>query len=633
MRSPAPEPVFSYLRSSVSGALFGQPVLREPEIAALPFAGPHVPMTDRFQPVPSAEPVMAGVWPRVADIPFEPIFSTAVVVLPEANALAAASPLPTPHTSQTAESPFAQPVESWLSASHLTLPLPALTSDRPLPRIAACAPALGAALELAGPVAKPAPEAVESLLPVATAGQLKPATVVRLQPFAVAASEGRTVPGFDAPRLAPPAHQPASATVKQEVQPICAVHVAIPQAPVRSLTPNLPQPGMRPLEFHTNHGRGQAVSRLEWRGVRFAPLAPDFLLRTVWDRSEDQIAVQPAAKKSNIAEVFTLPEARQKSNRWIGYAAKIAAGILVVVATWYGAGKLKMERSISVRAGAGAPASNQRISPAGAGTTVAAAVKPKSKGALNWMREGIATRAAVQYTDNLRDGMEAWGAAAKSYPAGWARNADGYVQTGALALFSPTRTLTDYRLEFFGQIENKGIGWTVRAKDENNYHAMKFTVIEAGLRPIIAMVHYNVIDGKAGKKMQIPLNVMVHNRQPIQVAVNLKGTRFVTSIDGEEVDSFSDDSLRAGGVGFFSEAGEKARLYWVKVSKNDDWLGHVCAFLSGVNGSSDTAELWPRELPASPWNPDGGPASLAGAWIASPYIRASRRARSKSQRC
>jgi hypothetical protein len=161
---------------------------------------------------------------------------------------------------------------------------------------------------------------------------------------------------------------------------------------------------------------------------------------------------------------------------------------------------------------------------------------------------------------------------------------------------------------------------------------MKFTVIEAGLRPIIAMVHYNVIDGKPGRKLQIPLNVMLHNRQPIQVAVNVSHSRFVTLIDGEQVDSFSDDSVPTGRVGFFSEAGEKARLYWVKVSKNDDWLGHVCAFLSGVNGSSGTAELWPRELPKSPWNPDGS-TSLAGAWIACPYIRASRRARPKSQRC
>jgi hypothetical protein len=250
------------------------------------------------------------------------------------------------------------------------------------------------------------------------------------------------------------------------------------------------------------------------------------------------------------------------------------------------------------------------------------------------VRSTIAKRAAVQVSDNLREGMEAWGAAAKSYPSGWSRSREGYVNTGALALFSPTRNFTDYRLEFFGQIENKSMGWTVRAKDERNYHAMKFTMLESGLRPVIEMVHYNVIDGKPGHKTQTPLNVMMHARKAIQVAVNVKGNRYVTSIDGEEVDSFSDDSLLAsGGVGFFSDAGEKARLYWVKVSKNDDWLGHICAFLSGTNPS--TAELWAPEFPGSPapWNPAPERASLSGAWIALPFIGAShRRGVSKSRR-
>ena len=70
---------------------------------------------------------------------------------------------------------------------------------------------------------------------------------------------------------------------------------------------------------------------------------------------------------------------------------------------------------------------------------------------------------------------------------------DGYMNTGALALFRPTVKFTDYRMEFFGQIETKSIGWTVRAKDAKNYHAMKLTVVEAGIRPFVALVHYNVV--------------------------------------------------------------------------------------------------------------------------------------------
>jgi hypothetical protein len=219
--------------------------------------------------------------------------------------------------------------------------------------------------------------------------------------------------------------------------------------------------------------------------------------------------------------------------------------------------------------------------------------------------------------------MKSWSADGSLYPAGWQPHKDGYMQTGALAIFGPTRSFSDYRMEFFGRIESKSVGWVVRARDEKNYHAMKFTTVQTGLRPLIALVHYNVIDGKPGRKIQIPLNVMVHNNRSMQVAVNVKGNHFVTSVDGEEVDTFISDVLPTGGIGFFSEAGERARLYWARVIKNDDWLGHVCAFLSGDSGA--TAELWPPALPGGTPGPHApvpdDPAVLAAAWIGLPYLR------------
>jgi hypothetical protein len=45
------------------------------------------------------------------------------------------------------------------------------------------------------------------------------------------------------------------------------------------------------------------------------------------------------------------------------------------------------------------------------------------------------------------------------------------------------------------------------------------------------------------------------------------------------VDSCSDDRLKTGGVGFFTEGSEKARLYWMKITKNSDFLGKLCAIL------------------------------------------------------
>ena len=138
---------------------------------------------------------------------------------------------------------------------------------------------------------------------------------------------------------------------------------------------------------------------------------------------------------------------------------------------------------------------------------------------------------------------------------------------------------------------------------------MKLTVIEAGLRPFVALVQYNVVNGKSGHRTQTPLNVMVHNNRPLQLAVDVRGNRFVTSINGEEVDSFIDNTRATGGVGFFSEAGERARLYWMRFTRNDDWLGHVCALLAEQAGAARAAELRKPEIPGgapAPGLPDDG---------------------------
>ena len=121
-------------------------------------------------------------------------------------------------------------------------------------------------------------------------------------------------------------------------------------------------------------------------------------------------------------------------------------------------------------------------------------------------------------------------------------------------MFSPSANYKDYRLEFFGQVESKSMGWVVRAQDKQNYYAMKFTVIEPGLRPILALVTYPVVGGKPGHKLTTPLSAMVHNRQAYHVAVDVRGSRFTTSIEGEQVSSFTDSALAQGGMDLLDRA-------------------------------------------------------------------------------
>ena len=199
-----------------------------------------------------------------------------------------------------------------------------------------------------------------------------------------------------------------------------------------------------------------------------------------------------------------------------------------------------------------------------------------------WLHSAASKRATWQLDETFENGMAAWGAGSNGWATGWAHSPEGFVRPGQLALFQPTIGYGDYRMDFLGQIENTGMSWVVRGKDTQNYYAMKFTILKPGLRPILSMTHYPVVEGRPGHLVEQPLSVMIHNGMPYHVSVEVKGNHYTASIEGEEVDSWSDDTLPAGGVGFFSETGARARIYWVKVSHNDDWLGWLCGHIAPV---------------------------------------------------
>ena len=435
------------------------------------------------------------------------------------------------------------------------------------------------------------------------AAPLTPA--VRLPQFAISATQQRAVETGDAQQMAPAAGKPRTAASQFVApQPIATVAVAPPVPAAMSLESALPHPELLPVEFHAHRGRSAAAGRPEWQSPRPSLVPPRFLLRTIPEKLEGPVAPEKTTRKQPVVvEIPNMPTAKRQPTVLM-VAGKVAAGFLLAASLWFGMANFRGDHRLAAReASPGDAALSTAIGESAPGLPGSgSAAQPPSKGAVAWVKQTIARRAALKIPENFHD-MENWDGAAKTRPAGWSHHADGYMNTGALALFRPTLKFNDYRMEFFGQIETKSIGWTVRTTDANNYHAMKLTVIEAGIRPFVALVHYDVVDGKSGHRTQTPLNVMVHNNTPIQFAVDVRGNRFVTSIDGEEVDSYVENKLVAGGVGFFSEAGERARLYWMRVSRNDDFLGHICAMLA--DGTSvAAAELRNRNFPAAYLRPE-----------------------------
>jgi hypothetical protein len=161
--------------------------------------------------------------------------------------------------------------------------------------------------------------------------------------------------------------------------------------------------------------------------------------------------------------------------------------------------------------------------------------------------------------------------------------AGGYAVVGRLALHRPSQEYADYRLEFFSQVGSHGIGWVYRAVDLQNYYATELVVIKPGLMPTMALMRYQVIGGQETEHVQVPVRVMMHNGRPYRIQQDVNRQGFTTLIDDQPVDTWSDDRLRSGGVGFFAKKGDKPHLYWMKLTSHDDFWGKMFAAVAPTN--------------------------------------------------
>lgn len=201
------------------------------------------------------------------------------------------------------------------------------------------------------------------------------------------------------------------------------------------------------------------------------------------------------------------------------------------------------------------------------------------EGGLAGLHKTILNRAAIALTDDFRAGLADWEGQG-DWARSWSYDSVGFVRTGALAFYTPTMRLTDYRLEFLGQIEKRSLSWVVRAKDSRNFYAIKITLRDDGPVPSAYLQRYAVIDGHPAEAVQKRLPMQVTPDTLYRVLMETRGPNYVLTVQGQIVDSWTEHRLQSGGVGFFSAKGELARLRWVGVWHQYDALGRLCAFLA-----------------------------------------------------
>ena len=189
--------------------------------------------------------------------------------------------------------------------------------------------------------------------------------------------------------------------------------------------------------------------------------------------------------------------------------------------------------------------------------------------------------------EDFRSGTANW-EGLKSITADWSSEG-GHVRPSSLRLWKPSTSLSNYEMEFLGQIDRKSIDWAFRASDLHNYYATKLIITKPGPLPNAGLVRFIVLDGRERERVELPLPLTLEHGVDYRVKVSVQGSRFLTSVNGQLVSSWTDNRISRGGVGFFSEDGESSLVKWVSLSERDSFLGRIVSHFSLI--TFPTAEL------------------------------------------
>jgi hypothetical protein len=201
----------------------------------------------------------------------------------------------------------------------------------------------------------------------------------------------------------------------------------------------------------------------------------------------------------------------------------------------------------------------------------------------------IQSKTSSNLHEDFKTGFGNW-ESFKSAGSEWTTEA-GQVRPSSLRVWKPSTSLANYEMEFMGSIERKSIDWAFRAPDLRNYYGTKLIITKPGPLPNAGLVRFIVLDGRERERVELPLPLTLERGVDYRVRVSVRGNRFLTSVNGQLVSSWTDNRLSHGGVGFFSEDGESALLKWVNVSERDSFLGRIVSHFSLITFPTDLTQL------------------------------------------
>jgi hypothetical protein len=194
------------------------------------------------------------------------------------------------------------------------------------------------------------------------------------------------------------------------------------------------------------------------------------------------------------------------------------------------------------------------------------------------------SRATVTLTQDFTTGIGDWVSGSASSVKDWSLEPTG-LRPGGLRIWKRSESLSNYDMEFVGQIEQKSMNWAFRATDSRNYYASKLSINRSASgsgAPNAGITRYAMLNGMEVDRMRLPLPISLERGRPYRVRLSVQGSRFITSVNGRTVSSWSDSRISKGGVGFFSEEGESATVRWVSLSERDSTLGRLLSHFAVI---------------------------------------------------
>jgi hypothetical protein len=143
-------------------------------------------------------------------------------------------------------------------------------------------------------------------------------------------------------------------------------------------------------------------------------------------------------------------------------------------------------------------------------------------------------------------------------PGGWNPDWGGEASRKkhrTISFYRPSANHDDYRIEFDGQIDAKGLGWVFRAADPNNYYACKIELVKTGAAGA-ALSRFSVVNGVESQKQFTPLPKPIHLGASFHVRLDVRGEEFSAYLNGDLIDVWTDSRIQKGGLGLMTEPGE-----------------------------------------------------------------------------